>query len=343
MRKLIFPLILLTVTAKVGAADPGDWFRKAEWLAAVIYRQDENTIYFDTTGKLPPQVKTFTAATANVVQLELSNLRVNPQIYTLAPHDGVVDAIRVEGKKHGGSYTVVATIELVKPFPFEVDRRQTDGDVSQVVVRLTGVDVARPPADAPGKVALRARAGADSPVVAFLPFHTRVRVLEFAQGYYLVRTDEEVAGWVPEKNLKIEGENPFRKTEPALVADDPRARVVATAKKYLGRPYVWGGTGPDGFDCSGLVQTVFAENGINLPRGAGEQYRQGKKISKSALRPGDLVFFHTYTSGPSHVGIYVGGGKFIHAESSPRGVTVTPLDEPYWKERWLGARTWLGD
>jgi cell wall-associated NlpC family hydrolase len=148
---------------------------------------------------------------------------------------------------------------------------------------------------------------------------------------------------VRENNLKIAGENPFVAAAAAPPAADVRGKVIATAKKYLGVPYVWGGTSSRGFDCSGLVQTVFAENGVALPRGSGDQYRQGRKVARKNLRTGDLVFFHTYTSGPSHVGIYVGDGKFLHAESSPRGVTITPLSEPYWDERFLGARTWLAD
>jgi len=336
----IHNLVIVVIILSASAATATDWFQRTAWVAAVTYRQDENAVYIDTTGNLPPQVQVLTAATANAIKLELPNLRVNPAVYTLAPHDGVIDIIRLEGFKRRNYEAVTVTIETSKPFPYETERRQVDG-VSQIIIRLTDVDVKRLAPDAAGKAPLYARAAPDGQIVAFLPFHTKVRVLDYGKGMYLVRAEDNALGWVAEKNLKIEGDNPFKKAAPAVVLDDAGARVVATAKKYLGAPYVWGGTGPEGFDCSGLVQTVFAENGIALPRGAGDQYREGKKISKNALRPGDLVFFHTYTAGPSHVGIYVGGGKFLHAESSPAGVTVTPLDAPYWRDRWLGARRWV--
>ncbi len=116
------------------------------------------------------------------------------------------------------------------------------------------------------------------------------------------------------------------------------AAIVATAKKYIGVPYVWGGTSPSGFDCSGLVQYVFRQHGILLNRTCVTQYKQGVYVSKGNLRPGDLVFFqNTYGSGISHVGIYIGGGQFIHASSS-RGVMISSLSNSYWLSHYYGAR-----
>lgn len=113
--------------------------------------------------------------------------------------------------------------------------------------------------------------------------------------------------------------------------------VVKTAEKYLKTPYRFGGDSPKGFDCSGFVKFVYNKHGKKLPRTADVQYKVGKKIERTSLKPGDLVFFNTYASGASHVGIYYGSGKFIHASSS-RGVMISKLDEPYWKPRYLGAR-----
>ena len=114
-------------------------------------------------------------------------------------------------------------------------------------------------------------------------------------------------------------------------------RVVQTSMQYIGVPYVFGGTSPSGFDCSGYVRYVFASAGIYLPRMADEQYEVGTPISTEELVPGDLVFFSTYEYGPSHVGIYLGEGSFINASSS-RGVSIDSLYSSYWGSCYIGAR-----
>ncbi len=113
--------------------------------------------------------------------------------------------------------------------------------------------------------------------------------------------------------------------------------IVSVAEQYLGVPYVWGGTSPSGFDCSGFVQYVFRQCGYSISRVASAQYSNGTYVSYANLQPGDLVFFErTYsTSGISHVGIYIGGGQFIHAASS--GVKISSLSESYYSSRYYGA------
>lgn len=114
--------------------------------------------------------------------------------------------------------------------------------------------------------------------------------------------------------------------------------IVATAKGCLGVPYVWGGESMSGFDCSGLVQYVFQKNGVSMGRTCTQQYKYGTYVSKNALQPGDLVFFqNTYTTGISHVGIYIGNGEFIHASSS-NGVMISKLSNSYWTAHYYGAR-----
>ena len=114
-------------------------------------------------------------------------------------------------------------------------------------------------------------------------------------------------------------------------------RLLNIAMRFGGVPYVWGGETPAGFDCSGFVQYVFRQIGINLPRTADVQYELGRKVLQSELQPGDLVFFETYEPGASHNGIYVGDGNFIGANSGT-GVAVASLASPYWRTRYLGAR-----
>ncbi len=111
--------------------------------------------------------------------------------------------------------------------------------------------------------------------------------------------------------------------------------LTRSALRFLGVPYSFGGTSASGFDCSGFVQHVFAMLGVALPRTADAQYDAGHR-ALGGPHPGDLVFFDTY-GGVSHVGIYLGGGKFVHASSS-HGVMVSRLSESYWASRYVGAK-----
>lgn len=119
-------------------------------------------------------------------------------------------------------------------------------------------------------------------------------------------------------------------------------KVLHAARKLLGSPYRFGGTGPDGFDCSGYVLYVFKKAvGFALPRTTQDQMKAGKPISDGNLRPADLVYFRIKEQKLFHVGIYLGGQKFIHAPSSAGEVNIQNLDTPYWKERYRGARRLL--
>ncbi len=113
-------------------------------------------------------------------------------------------------------------------------------------------------------------------------------------------------------------------------------QILSFAAQFLGTPYVWGGTTPSGFDCSGFVQYVYRNNGVSLSRTSEQQFHNGVSVSRSELRPGDLVFFHTYSSGASHVGIYVGNNTMIHSSSG--GVTYDDMANTYYAARYLGAR-----
>ncbi|RBP39898.1 peptidoglycan-binding protein [Garciella nitratireducens] len=114
-------------------------------------------------------------------------------------------------------------------------------------------------------------------------------------------------------------------------------KVIATAQSYLGVPYVWGGTSPSGFDCSGFTYYVLKQYGISIPRTSTAQYTQGTPVSKSNLQRGDFVFFNTSGSGVSHVGIYLGNNTFISATSS-KGIAICSLNNSYWSPRYIGAR-----
>lgn len=115
-------------------------------------------------------------------------------------------------------------------------------------------------------------------------------------------------------------------------------KIVDTAKKYLGTPYVWGGADPSGFDCSGFVYYVYNSLGIKISRTQATMYSQGTPVAKADLQPGDIVFFqNTYKEGISHCGIYVGDGKFIHSPSSGEVVSYANLNSDYYTAHWYGA------
>ena len=114
--------------------------------------------------------------------------------------------------------------------------------------------------------------------------------------------------------------------------------VVSLALSLRGTPYRNGGSDLAGFDCSGFVQWVFAQQGLALPREVRQQYRVGRNIDSGDVRPGDLVFFETVSPGASHVGIALGGGEFVHAPSSRGVVRVERYTSGYWADRWVGSR-----
>ncbi|WP_277586036.1 C40 family peptidase [Psychrobacillus antarcticus] len=114
--------------------------------------------------------------------------------------------------------------------------------------------------------------------------------------------------------------------------------LVATAKDLIGIKYRGGGTTKAGFDCSGFVSYVYNDLGVSLPRTSSGMHASGSKVDKSDLVSGDLVFFNTSGKGVSHVGIFIGDGKFIHSSSS-KGVKIDKLSDPYyWGDRYVGAK-----
>lgn len=115
-------------------------------------------------------------------------------------------------------------------------------------------------------------------------------------------------------------------------------KIVSTANSVMGTKYVYGGTSTKGFDCSGFIGYVYKNAGVTLPRTSAGMFATGESVSKKNLHPGDLVFFNTSGKGVSHVGIYIGSGKFAHSSSS-KGVSISKLNDPYyWGSKYIGAK-----
>ncbi len=141
--------------------------------------------------------------------------------------------------------------------------------------------------------------------------------------------------------VEVETPEPEMTTTSTPVASSKGEEIVAYAKQYLGKPYVYGGSGPNSFDCSGFTMYVYQHFGISMSHSANAQSRLGTSVSKENLQPGDLVFFRDYETGVGigHVGIYIGGGDFIHASSgSGYCVKISTLLSGSYDNRYMSAK-----
>ena len=120
--------------------------------------------------------------------------------------------------------------------------------------------------------------------------------------------------------------------------DNAASQAARNARKMVGKPYVYGGSTPAGFDCSGLIQYSYQRAGVSVPRTTRSQFKAGIPVPTHALREGDLVFFDQEGRKYSHVGIYIGDGQFVHAPSSGKQVRIDRLDKRYWQKHFTAAR-----
>ena len=159
-------------------------------------------------------------------------------------------------------------------------------------------------------------------------------------------TGQDVTEPTPGTEPEEPGTDPTPEPEPAAPAMNPlRQQVIDYAAKFLGVPYLYGGSTPKGFDCSGLVQYVFKNFGITVARTSAKQYSDSvTKINKSQLQPGDLIFFSGDTPGRvGHVGIYVGNGQFIHAPRPGTNVCYERVENSYYVEHYIGCGRLITD
>lgn len=153
----------------------------------------------------------------------------------------------------------------------------------------------------------------------------------------LMATKEECLAFGRRKGKAVIGVDVINATV-SESANTIGAKLVAEAKKHLGKKYVWGATGPNTFDCSGLTQYCHKKLGISIPRTSLAQSNSGKSVSKSNLQMGDLIFWKTTSAKVGHVGMYVGNGQFIHAPNSRSVVKIDNLSNSYYSSRYVNAR-----
>ena len=176
----------------------------------------------------------------------------------------------------------------------------------------------------------------ESEIISTIPADADITILGTKEDWYKVLYNEQ-EGWIVARCVD-------RVTSTSRSgANSVGRKVVELAKQHLGKKYVWGANGPNSFDCSGLTKYVYGKVGVTLERVSYNQATQGIKVDKSKLQLGDLVFFSGINSTSknakiSHVGIYIGSGKFIHAANSKRGVVIDELDSDYYKSHYVTAR-----
>ena len=181
---------------------------------------------------------------------------------------------------------------------------------------------------------VRAVPDSEGALVAQMPLGETAYIIGFNNGWYKVQYEGNL-GYVRSDLLALTQCPVGNSSSGKSIA----ASVITYAKQHLGAPYVFGGTKPSGFDCSGFVRYVLGNFGISLERTAAEQLSCGYAVDRGSLSLGDLVFFNrTYGSGAAatHVGIYIGDGNFIHAATG--GVRITALSDDYYASRYVGAR-----
>lgn len=215
-------------------------------------------------------------------------------------------------------------------------------------------------------VNVRSKASASSEKIAQLDNGTKINIIKKSGSWYRIALGDGKYGWVSSEFVVYRDSSTSRGSDESIVAavnsdesadtvadesasadsGDLRQNIVAYARKFLGVKYVYGGSSPKGFDCSGFVQYVMKHFDIKVDRSSDDQALNGKKISKSELKPGDMVFFDTNGghNAIEHAGIYIGDGNFIHASSgSAHKVTISNLNEGFYERSYMWARRVIND
>ena len=182
-------------------------------------------------------------------------------------------------------------------------------------------------------VRMRAAAGTDSEIVRVTTYGESVEILGVDGEWYKVSAGGKT-GYIRGDYVSFTEPDPSQ----APAAGSIGEQIVAFAEQFLGTPYVWAGSSPSGFDCSGFVSYVFKNFGYTVNRTAASMYTNGVAVDKSELQIGDAVFFASSSESIGHVGIYIGDCEFIHSSTGCGYVTISGLDESYYSRMYVGAR-----
>lgn len=193
---------------------------------------------------------------------------------------------------------------------------------------------------------VRSTPSTSSTVVDKLNCGEKVNVIGFNNGWYKVRYDD-ITGYVrsdlvtllekPANNQGTAKSSSGSSNSTGSSTGNLGQKIANYAKTFVGYPYVYGGSSPSGFDCSGFVQYIYKQYGISLNRTATSQLKNGYSVSYADMKPGDIIYFG-YGNTATHVGIYIGNGNFVHAENWSTGVVITSLSQSYYANRYLCTR-----
>ena len=193
---------------------------------------------------------------------------------------------------------------------------------------------------------LNIRTGASTSYTVIGKVYTNdyVEILDSSGGWNKIKSGNGTIGWASSSYIKTiynggsSNGSSTNETTSQSANSKKIETIIALAKKQLGKPYEWGAEGPNTFDCSGLTYYLYKQHGITLPRTSKAQATAGYQVSKSNLKPGDLVFFNTNGSGISHVGIYIGNGNMIHSTKPGDVVKTTNINSSYYASKYVTAR-----
>lgn len=238
----------------------------------------------------------------------------------------------------------VVVLEEVKDGWYRVDYKSVEGymygqylDVEEKAELDLGYGVV----EVTSSLNVRSGPGTSHDKVGSLYDDTVVSITGIEDGWYQIAYGE-LEGYVSSKYIRLCKDEKGNRGDDGTEAPSASRgeEIVAYAKSFLGTPYVYGGNGPENFDCSGFTKYVYTHFGYSINRTASTQLKNGKAVEKSELQVGDLVFFRNDgdSHAASHVGIYIGDGKFIHASSDTRTVTISELNRGNNLRKYVGAR-----